>query len=289
MRVLITGASGLLGYDVVNELLNRNCICVGCARAPSYEGLSAQLQSGDYRYFPLDICDETVLSELFGAFRPEAVIHCAAWRNAVSAEQHENEAAVFAVNTGAVRFLARLCSESGCRLVYVSTDYVFGRSKLEGERAVTALTNRAFIVRTAWLFGVHGKNFVDTMLRLGAAQGTVRVVDDQIGTPTYTKDLARLLADMAASDAYGIYHAVNTGGYVSRCEFAKEIFLQAGLSVRVDPVHSAAFPDDPVNRPLNGRLETAALSKNGLRQLPEWKDALARYLKEMKVCGKPDH
>lgn len=302
MRVLVTGVSGLLGYDVVNEMLARKNTCVGCSRAPSYAGLSAQLKNGDYRYAPLDICDEKALSGLFGAFRPEAVIHCAAWRDAVSAEKPENEAAVFAVNAGAVRLIARLCAEYGSRLVYVSTDYVFdgsggapwredtgrlrplnvyGRSKLEGERAVTALTGRAFIVRTAWLFGSHGKNFVDTMLRLGAERGELRVVDDQTGSPTYTKDLARLLADMAGSDAYGVYHAVSAGGYVSRRVFAEEIFRQAGLSVRVEPVSSDAFIGDPVKRPLNGRLGTAALSENGFRQLPEWKDALSRYLKEI--------
>ncbi len=302
MRVLVTGASGLLGYDVVNELLRRGAVCAGCARSVSYAGLRVQTGSGLYTYFPLDLTAPGAPELLFREFRPDAVIHCAAWRDAVSAELPENRDAVFAANEGASRRLARLCNETGAKMVYVSTDYVFngsgcdpraagsdlpdplnvyGRAKLAGERAAAEETPSFFIVRTEWLFGAHGKSFVSSMLRLAGVRDTLSVVDDQIGTPTYTGDLAVLLADMAESEAFGVYHAVNGGGYVSRYEFAQEIFRQAALPVRLKPVHTADFPGDPVPRPLNGRLDCACLGRSGFRRLPDWRDALTRCLKEM--------
>ena len=301
MRVLVTGASGLLGYDVVNELLRRGAVCAGCARSASFAGLQAQLGSGRYTYFPLDLTAPELPEQLFRQFGPDAVIHCAAWRDAVSAELPENRAAVFAANEGATRRLSRLCNETGAKMIYVSTDYVFngggceprptaalpeplnvyGHAKFAGERAAAEETRSFFIVRTQWLFGAHGRSFVSSMLRLAESRDTLSVVDDQIGTPTYTKDLAVLLADMAESEAYGYYHAVNGGGYVSRLGFAEEIFRQAGLRVELQPVHTADFPGDPVPRPLNGRLDCACLAQNGFRPLPDWRDALARCLKEM--------
>lgn len=306
MRILVTGAAGLLGYDVVNEALARGHRCVGCARQEGYIGLAAQKAAGDYVYMPLDIRSAPALAALFEDFRPEAVIHCAAWRDAVSAQLPENEAEVFAVNAAASGEIARLCAAYGSRMIYVSTDYVYsgsgsdpwqaddvspaplnvyGRSKLEGERAVARTLRAFYIVRTSWLFGIHGRNFVSSMLRLGRTQGEVRVVDDQIGAPAYTKDLARLLADMAETDRYGYYNAVNAGGFVSRSGLAAEIFRQAGLRVRLTPVPTAAFTADTLPRPLNERLDLSALTACGFRLLPDWKDALSRYLREMENDG----
>ena len=305
MRVLVTGASGLLGTDVVSELLRRGSITAGCARREDYPCLRGHLASGRYTYFPLDLTAVNAPESLFEAFRPDAVIHCAAWRDAVTAELPQNRAAVFAANEGASRTLARLCAQTGAKMVYVSSDYVFsgggaapwktdappdplnvyGRAKLAGERAVAEETRSFFIVRTQWLFGAYGKSFVSSMLRLAESRDTLSVVDDQIGTPTYTKDLAVLLADLAASDAYGYYHAVNAGGWVSRYRFAEEIFRMTDLPVRLKPVRTADFQGDPVPRPLNERLDCACLEQNGFNSLPDWKDALSRCLKEMKNNG----
>ena len=305
MRVLVTGASGLLGNDVVSEVLRRGNVCAGCGRRVSYTGSEYHLGSGRYTYFPLDLISPGAPELLFRECRPDAVIHCAAWRDAVSAELPENKAEVFAANEGVTRKLTRLCNETGAKMIYVSTDYVFngsgceprptdalpdplnvyGHAKLAGERAVAEETRSFFIVRTQWLFGAHGKSFVSSMLRLAGTRDTLSVVDDQIGTPTYTKDLAVLLADMAASEAYGYYHAVNGGGYVSRYAFAEEIFRQAGLRVELQPVHTANFPGDPVPRPLNGRLDCACLAQGGFCPLPDWKNALSRCLKEMENDG----
>ena len=306
MRILVTGALGLLGYDVVNEALARGDICVGCARSAADTGIAAQLAPGNYSYIQLDICDHAALAALFADFKPEAVIHCAAWRNAVTAQLPENRAAVYAVNAAASGDIAALCARYGSKLIYISTDYVYngsgttpwpaddilpeplnvyGCSKLEGERAIACRTDAFYIVRTAWLFGVHGGNFVDTMLRLGRTHASLSVVNDQIGAPAYTKDLARLLLDMARSDRYGYYNAVNSGGFVSRCGFAAEIFRQAGLRVRLNPVSTAGFTADALPRPLNERLDLSALPANGFRLLPDWKDALSRYLKEMNCNG----
>lgn len=306
MRVLVTGAGGLLGYDIVRALIEREWVCAGCGRSAAYPGLRAQLESGLYSYTPLDICDGPAVDALIRSFRPDAVIHCAAWRDAVSAERPENEAAVFAVNALATRRLAEACAAAGSKMVYVSTDYVFngsgsvpwpadgaallplnvyGRSKLAGEQAAAEALSALYTVRTAWLFGVHGGSFVRAMLRLGAEKKELTVVDDQIGTPTYTRDLARLLADMAGAETYGVYHAAGGGGYVSRYAFAEEIFRQAGMPVRLIPAHTADFPGDPVPRPLNGRLELSKLAANGFEPLPCWKDALSRCLKEMEYHG----
>ena len=303
---MVTGAAGLLGCDVVSEFLSRGHSCLGCARRPVYNELQEHLQSGNYRYFPLDICCKEALFSLFLNYQPEAVIHCAAWRDAISAELPENRAAVFAVNANATRQLAELCNATGCKMIYISTDYVFdgsgttpwpvecktlfplnvyGESKLEGERAIEDILSEFFIVRTSWLFGMHGKNFVNTMLQLGSTLDTLTVVDDQFGTPTYTKDLAILLADMADSNAYGYYHVSNSGGYISRFTFAKEVFRQAGIQIRLKPVHTASFPGDPLCRPLNGRLELSSLQETGFCMLPDWKNALSRYLRERRLYG----
>lgn len=303
MRILVTGASGLLGYDVVNELLYRGIPCAGCSRSVNYAGLERQIKTGIYNYTPLDLCNGSAVEILFRSIQPTAVIHCAAWRDAVSAELPENKTAVFAVNALATRQLAQLCGKTGCKMIYLSSDYVFngsgdipwmpdttvpdplnvyGCSKLAGEQAVANATDSFFVVRTSWLFGAHGHNFVTSMLRLGATQGMLSVVDDQIGAPTYTKDLARLLVDMADSDAYGFYNATNSGGYISRYAFAQEIFRQVGLCVRLTQIHTADYPDNQLSRPLNGRLELSKLTANGFLPLPDWKDALSRYLKELK-------
>jgi len=286
MRVLITGASGLLGHDIA---------------CPDRAGAQKGLKAGAYSYYQFDICDKKMLSSVFEAFCPDAVIHCAAWRDAVSAELPENESAVFSVNAEATRNIALLCRIYGAEMIYISSDYVFsgegnlpwkpectyldplnvyGRSKLAGEQAVSEVLQSFFIVRTAWLFGPNGNNFVSTMLKLGKKHGELSVVDDQIGVPTYTKDLAKLISDMIFSRKFGIYHATNTGSYISRYDFAEEIFRQAGIRVSLRKVSTKEFLVDTLPRPLNGRLDTSSLQANGFCPLPGWEDALTRYLRD---------
>ena len=284
MRVAVTGATGQLGRDVTEEL-----------RARGHEVLA--LGSTD-----MNITNARSVQEVLGAFRPDAVIHCAAWTAVDAAEEPENRERVFSVNAEGTANIAGVCRELDCRMLYISTDYVFsgegtepwdpdcsdfrplnvyGESKLAGEQAVSAQLEKFFIVRIAWVFGLHGKNFVRTMLNVAEKHDTVRVVNDQIGTPTYTADLAVLLADMIATERYGYYHATNEGGYISWYDFTCEIYRQAGKPVSVIPVTTAEYGLSRAKRPFNSRLEKSKLTENGFDRLPDWKNALARFLNQL--------
>lgn len=298
MKVLVTGVNGQLGHDVVLELARRGHETVGSGSGPAYRGTDALTQ---LPYLPLDVTDGPAAEERIAALRPDAVVHCSAWTAVDAAEEPENREKVWALNVAAPGNIAAACAAAGAKLLLISTDYVFdgtgdrpwkpgddadpcneyGRTKLLGERAAAERLDRLFIVRTAWVFGANGKNFVKTMLRLGADRDTLRVVDDQIGTPTYTADLARLLADMAETDKYGVYHASNEGGYVSWCDFAREIFRQAGMDTRVLGVSTAEYGMSLARRPLNSRLDKSCLTEAGFALLPDWRDALGRFLKEI--------
>lgn len=284
MKIVVTGVNGQLGYDVVRELTARG-----------HETIGIDIDD-------LDITDGSACMQVMKRLKPEALIHCAAWTAVDAAEEEENIAKVEAVNAGGTRNLAEACRAIDCKMMYISTDYVFdgqgeepwkadctnyaplnvyGRTKLEGEQAVRELLDRHFIVRIAWVFGVNGKNFIKTMLNVGKKYDTVRVVYDQIGTPTYTFDLARLLADMIETEKYGTYHATNEGGYISWYDFTCEIFRQAGYTTNVIPVTTEEYGLSRAKRPFNSRLDKGKLIFNGFQPLPDWKDALKRYLAEI--------
>lgn len=292
MRVFVTGVGGQLGHDVVNELEKRGHECFG----------SDITDRQDDNYIRLDITDKAAVDAALNEIRPDAVIHCAAWTAVDAAEDEENTEKVFAVNAGGTKNIAESCKALDCKMIYLSTDYVFGgdgtepwkadcrdfaplnvygQSKLDGETAVSGTLEKYFIVRIAWVFGINGKNFIKTMINVGKKYGTVRVVNDQIGTPTYTYDLARLLVDMAESDKYGYYHATNEGGFISWYDFCVEIYNQYGLATKVVPVTTAEYGLSKAKRPFNSRLDKSKLGKAGFAPLPDWKDALKRYLKEL--------
>ena len=284
MKVLVTGVKGQLGYDVVQELFKRGHTPIG-----------VDIEE-------MDITDvQSVMSTVTEA-APDAVIHCAAWTAVDAAEDAENVDKVRLVNAQGTANIANVCKQLNCKMMYISTDYVFdgqgvtpwhpdckdyaplsvyGQTKLEGELAVSSTLERYFIVRIAWVFGINGKNFIKTMLKLSDTHENLRVVSDQIGTPTYTYDLARLLVDMVETEKYGYYHATNEGGYISWAEFAKEIFRQAGKQTNVIPVTTAEYGVSKAQRPFNSRLDKRKLVENGFEPLPTWKDALSRYLKEL--------
>lgn len=301
MKIFVTGANGQLGHDAVNELARRGHAVIGSDLTPVYGGAADGSAVAALPYEPLDITDASAVSAVLARLRPEAVIHCAAWTAVDAAEEAENRARVYAVNVSGTQHIAEACCALGCKLMYLSTDYVFdgqgeapwqpdcrafaplnyyGETKLGGEQAVRDTLAQHFIVRIAWVFGRSGKNFVKTMLRLGRTHDAVRVVNDQIGTPTYTFDLARLLADMIVTERYGCYHATNEGGYLSWYEFACEIFRLAGYAVKVVPVTTAAYGLSRAARPRNSRMDKSKLAENGFAPLPCWQDALARYLRE---------
>lgn len=292
MKVFVTGVHGQLGYDVIKELQRRNITCVGSDLAHTSKTIEP--------YVSLDITDERAVGATLKELRPDAVIHCAAWTAVDLAE--ENEEKVRAINVYGTEYIAVACKEIGAKMVYISTDYVFdgsgsepwpadynsyaplsiyGKSKLGGEFAVKRHLEKYFIVRTAWVFGQNGNNFIQTMLRLGKTHDTLRVVNDQIGTPTYTYDLARLLVDMILTEKYGIYHATNEGGYISWYDFAKEIFRLAGYSTQVIPVTTEEYGISKAKRPFNSRLDKSKLTESGFIPLPTWQDALVRYMKEI--------
>lgn len=295
MKVLVTGVGGQLGYDVMNELAKRGHTGIGSDILPEVTNL-------DMEYVQMDITDADSVNEVVDRTAPDAVIHCAAWTAVDAAEDEENIEKVRAINAKGTDNIAKACKRIGAKMMYISTDYVFdgqgetpwdpdckdyaplsvyGQTKLEGEQAVSGTLDKYFIVRIAWVFGVNGKNFIKTMLNVGKKYDTVRVVSDQIGTPTYTYDLARLLVDMIESEKYGYYHATNEGGYISWYDFTCEIFKQAGYDTNVVPVTTEEYGLSKAARPYNSRLEKKKLVENGFEPLPTWQDALNRYLKEI--------
>ncbi len=295
MKVLVTGVAGQLGHDCMNELNKRNHEAIGVDIAE------------------MDITDSTSVNEVITKINPDAVIHCAAWTAVDAAEDEDNHEKVRLVNEIGTKNIATVCSKLGCKMMYISTDYIFdgqgtapwtpdckdykplnvyGETKLAGELAVSSILNNYFIVRIAWVFGLNGKNFIKTMLHVGKTHDTIKVVNDQIGTPTYTYDLARLLVDMIETTQYGYYHATNEGGYISWYDFTKEIFRQAVLQghneysedkIHVIPVTTSEYGISKAARPFNSRLDKSKLTENGFVPLPSWQDAVSRYLKEIEL------
>jgi dTDP-4-dehydrorhamnose reductase len=282
MRILVTGVKGQLGFDVVNELKKNNIEAVG-----------VDIEE-------MDITDAAAVKKVITESKVDGVIHCAAYTAVDAAE--DNEEICRKINAGGTKNIADVCKELDIKMMYISTDYVFngqgetpwqpdckdykplnvyGQTKLEGELAVSETLDKYFIVRIAWVFGVNGKNFIKTMLNVGKTHDTVTVVNDQVGTPTYTYDLARLLVDMIQTDKYGYYHATNEGGYISWYDFTCEIYKQAGYTTKVVPVTTAEYGVSKAARPFNSRLDKSRLVENGFEPLPTWQDALARYLKEI--------
>ncbi|MBP5179666.1 MAG: dTDP-4-dehydrorhamnose reductase [Clostridiales bacterium] len=294
MRFLVTGVGGQLGHDVMNELDKRGYEAVGSDILDSVEL--------PFPYVKLDITNESEVAKAIATIKPDVIVHCAAWTAVDAAEDEENIGKVRAINSDGTRYIAQAARTADAKMIYISTDYIFdgtgerpwqpddrnyaplnvyGQTKLDGELAVSGLLDKFFIVRIAWVFGKNGKNFIKTMLNVGKTHDEVRVVNDQIGTPTYTYDLARLLVDMGESDKYGYYHATNEGGYISWYDFTCEIYKQAGLSTKVTPVTTAEYGLSKAARPFNSRLDKSKLVENGFTPLPTWQDALSRYLKEL--------
>jgi dTDP-4-dehydrorhamnose reductase len=306
MKVLVTGVGGQLGHDVMNELAKRGYEGIGSDIAPTYSGVADGSAVTTMPYVPMDITNAAAVAETIKSVNPDVIVHCAAWTAVDLAEDEDKKAKVFAINAEGTENIARVAKEIDAKMVYISTDYVFdgqgtspwkpdckdykplnvyGESKLKGELAVSGTLEKYFIVRIAWVFGLNGKNFIKTMLKVGESHDTVRVVYDQIGTPTYTLDLSRLLVDMIETDKYGYYHATNEGGFISWYEFTKEIYKQAGLPTKVLPVTTAEYGLSKAARPFNSRLDKSKLVEAGFKPLPTWQDALGRYLKEIGVIA----
>lgn len=302
MKFFVTGVAGQLGHDVMNELAKRGYEGVGSDIAPQYSGVEDGSSVTTMPYIGMDITDAKAVRETILSVKPDVVVHCAAWTAVDLAEDEDKKEKVYAINAKGTQNIADVCKELDCKVIYISTDYVFngqgtepwqpdckeyqplnvyGKTKLEGELAISNTVSKYFIVRIAWVFGLNGKNFIKTMLSVGKTHDEVRVVNDQIGTPTYTYDLSRLLVDMAETDKYGYYHATNEGGYISWYDFTCEIYKQAGLSTKVTPVTTAEYGVSKAARPFNSRLDKSKLTENGFRPLPTWQDALSRYLKEI--------
>lgn len=300
MKVFVTGVAGQLGHDVVNELAGRGYEAVGTDLAETYAGVQDGSAVTTAPYVALDITDKEAVDRVITEVCPDVVVHCAAWTAVDLAEDEDKKDKVHAINATGTENIAEVCKKLDAKMVYISTDYVFdgqgsepwkpdckdykplnvyGQTKLEGELAVSRILDKYFIVRIAWVFGLNGKNFIKTMLNVGKKYDTVRVVNDQIGTPTYTYDLARLLVDMIETDKYGYYHATNEGGYISWYDFTCEIFKQAGYTTKVVPVTTAEYGVSKAARPFNSRLDKSKLMEAGFTPLPTWQDALTRYLK----------
>ena len=300
MRVLVTGVNGQLGHDAVNELSARGHEVYASDITERYSGASDGSAVTEARYIQMDITDKASAEHAFSIAHPDAVLHAAAWTAVDAAEDNKEKAEE--INAGGTENIAEACLRYGAEMMYISTDYVFsgegerpwqaddrcfsplnwyGKTKLDGEEAVRRILSRYYIVRIAWVFGANGNNFVKTMLRLSETHEELRVVRDQIGTPTYTKDLSVLLSDMIGSSRYGTYHATNEGGYISWAEFAEEIMRQAGRRTRIVPVTTEEYGMSRAKRPYNSRLDKAKLEEEGFSRLPEWKDALGRYLEEI--------
>ncbi len=301
MKVFVTGVTGQLGHDVVNELRRRGHDVVGSG-GRSAEAAGSIATVSEYRQ--IDITDQDAVRKAIDLIKPDAIIHCAAWTNVDGAEDPANYARVDRINHLGTEYIARAAKAVDAKMIYISTDYVFngsgtrpwqpddkdfaplniyGKSKLDGERAVSDILDKFFVVRIAWVFGLNGKNFIKTMINAGKKRDSVRVVNDQIGTPTYTFDLARLLVDMVETDRYGFYHATNEGGFISWYDFCKEIYHQAGLTTEVIPVTTEEYGLSVAPRPFNSRLDKSKLRKAGFMPLPDWKDAVRRYLAEAKL------
>lgn len=304
MKVLVTGVCGQLGHDVINELAKRGYTGIGSDIQPVYSGVEDGSAVTTAPYIRMDITDEEAVNAVMKEVQPDVIVHCAAWTAVDAAEDEENRDKVFRINAKGTEHIAKAAKAVDAKMVYISTDYVFdgqgerpwepddkcyaplnvyGKTKLEGELAVSSVLEKYFIVRIAWVFGLNGKNFIKTMINVGKTHDTVRVVNDQIGTPTYTIDLARLLVDMIETDRYGYYHATNEGGYISWYEFCKEFYRQYGLSTNVIPVTTAEYGLSKAARPFNSRLDKSKLTKMGFVPLPDWKDAVARYLREADI------
>lgn len=309
MKVFVTGVAGQLGHDVMNELAKRGYEGIGTDIAPQYSGIQDGSAVTAAPYVQLDITDKAAVEKVITEINPDVVIHCAAWTAVDMAEDDDKVEKVRAINADGTDHIAQVCKKLDCKMVYISTDYIFdgqgtepwqpdckdykplnvyGQTKLEGELAVASALSKFFIVRIAWVFGKNGKNFIKTMLNLGKTHPQLRVVNDQIGTPTYTYDLARLLVDMIETEKYGYYHATNEGGYISWYDFTREIFRQAAAlghpeysQVEVLPVTTAEYGASKAARPFNSRLDKSKLVENGFTPLPTWQDALERYLKEL--------
>ena len=304
MKVFVTGVGGQLGHDVVNELARRGNESIGSDIQPVYSGVQDSSAVVTVPYVQLDITDKNAVSSTIEEIKPDVIIHCAAWTAVDAAEDEENQAKVHAINALGTQYIADAAKAVGAKMLYLSTDYVFdgkgerpwepddkcyaplnvyGQSKLDGELAVSSTLDKYFIVRIAWVFGLNGKNFIKTMINVGKTHDTVRVVNDQIGTPTYTLDLARLLVDMVETEKYGYYHATNEGGYISWADLAEEAYRAAGMNVKVNRVTTAEYGLSKAARPENSRLDKSKLIASGFKPLPDWKDAVKRYIVEAQL------
>ena len=302
MKVFVTGVNGQLGHDVMNELSKRGYESIGSDITDTYSGVDDGTAVTKMPYTKLDITDRNAVEKVITDICPDTVIHCAAWTAVDLAEDPDKVDKVRAINATGTQYIADVCKKLDCKMTYISTDYVFngqgttpwapdckeynplnvyGQTKLEGELAVANTLDKYFIVRIAWVFGLNGKNFIKTMLNIGKTHDEVRVVNDQIGTPTYTYDLARLLVDMNETDKYGYYHATNEGGYISWYDFTVEIYRQAGINTKVIPVTTKEYGLSKAARPFNSRLDKSKLVQNGFTPLPTWQDALSRFLIEI--------
>ena len=298
-RVFVTGVNGQLGHDVSNELSKRGYVVLASDISKEYNGIDKNINYN--KYYSLDITNKEAVDKIIEETRPDVIIHCAAWTAVDLAEEETNKPKVYAINVEGTRNIAESCKKIDAKMLYLSTDYVFngegnspwktddkdysplnyyGKTKLEGEIAVSSILDKYFIVRIAWVFGLNGNNFIKTMIKVGKTHNEVRVVNDQIGTPTYTFDLARLLVDMIETDKYGYYHVTNEGSYISWYDFTKEIYKQYGLDTKVIPVSTLEYGLSKAKRPYNSRLDKSKLKENGFEPLPDYKDAISRYLKE---------
>lgn len=304
MKVFVTGVGGQLGHDVVNHLASRSHEAVGSDIQAVYSGANDGSAVVTAPYVQLDITDGAAVEKVITDLKPDVIIHCAAWTNVDGAEAPENQEKVHAINAVSTENIAKAAKAVDAKMVYISTYYVFdgqgdrpwepddkcyaplnvyGQSKLDGELAVANTLDKFFIVRIAWVFGLNSKNFIKTMINVGKTHDTVRVVNDQIGTPAYTLDLARLLIDMIETEEYGYYHATNEGGYISWYDFCVEFYKQYGLETKVIPVMTAEYGLNVAARPFNSRLEKKKLVEAGFTPLPTWQDAVSRYLKEAEL------
>ena len=306
MKVFVTGVNGQLGHDVMNELNKRGYEGLGSDIAECYSGVADGSAVTTMPYVSLDITDEEKVKKVIEEYKPDAIVHCAAWTAVDMAEDDDKVEKVRAINADGTKYIAEACKEIDSKMVYISTDYVFngqgerpwqpddknyeplnvyGQTKLEGELNVSGILDKYFIVRIAWVFGLNGKNFIKTMVNVGKSHDEVRVVNDQIGTPTYTLDLSVLLVEMIETDKYGYYHATNDDNdeYISWYDFTKEIYRQAGMNTKVIPVSTEEYGLSKAKRPFNSRLDKSKLIENGFKPLPSWKDALGRYLKDAEL------